>query len=378
MDGHPEPHRCPAMTRFTSIAGIALAAAIGLAGCAGLPPASVTAQEDFGAASAPARADPFAALPPPAMQNRVLALDPGHLSDADVRDVLARMPAPRIILLYGGVYPAYRVMKSFGVFLTRMGYPEPAIRDPGNHAWAYSPYEDSTKFAGMVAWEYERSGLRPMLIGHSQGGMQAVHVLQDLAGDFGRSLRVFDPVTARFEERTAIVDPYTGRSRPVVGLSVSYASAVGSGGAAFLLPNQWAMIDRLQDIPDTVDDFTGFSLGVDFIAWTFPGDNERYRATGTAHVRNVVLPDSYSHLFVPLTASLPRDPAVREWINAWTPGSDEDPSTLPAEAQEHVLWAADVWYSVKRHWCLEAQHLVRAARSRGSEKAPAAAIPGAG
>jgi hypothetical protein len=29
-----------------------------------------------------------------------------------------------------------------------------------------------------------------------------------------------------------------------------------------------------------------------------------------------------------------------------------------------VLWAADVWYSIKKHWCLEAQRLVREERSR--------------
>jgi hypothetical protein len=33
-----------------------------------------------------------------------------------------------------------------------------------------------------------------------------------------------------------------------------------------------------------------------------------------------------------------------------------------------VLWAADVWYSIKKHWCIEAQKLVRAQRAN----APAA------
>lgn len=374
------------MTREARIAAVAAAglaaALLGVAGCAALAPSAGTVAKAAapapGPAPGPARADPFAVLPPPAVRERLLALDPDHLSGADVRDVLARAPAPRIILLHGGVYPVYLLMKSFGIFLTRMGYPESAIRDPGSGDWSYSPYEDSARIAGIVAWEYERSGLRPMLIGHSQGGMQVVRVLQDLAGDFGSSLRVFDPLSARFEDRTTIVDPYTRRPRPVVGLSVSYASAVAAGGAAFLLPNQWAMIDRLQDIPDTVDDFTGFSLGLDFVAWNFPGESERYRATGTAHVRNVVLPDNYSHVFVPLTSSLPRDPAVRRWIDAWTPAGHEDASGLPEEARRHVLWAADVWYSIKRHWCLEAQHLLRAARTRGEEKPPGPALPRAG
>ena len=29
---------------------------------------------------------------------------------------------------------------------------------------------------------------------------------------------------------------------------------------------------------------------------------------------------------------------------------------------ENILWAADVWYSIKKQWCLEAQRLVRAKR----------------
>lgn len=32
-------------------------------------------------------------------------------------------------------------------------------------------------------------------------------------------------------------------------------------------------------------------------------------------------------------------------------------------AADNALWAADVWYSIKRHWCLEAQRLIRAKRA---------------
>jgi hypothetical protein len=35
----------------------------------------------------------------------------------------------------------------------------------------------------------------------------------------------------------------------------------------------------------------------------------------------------------------------------------------PAEASSNAVWAADVWYSVKRHWVLEAQRLIRARRA---------------
>ncbi len=75
-------------------------------------------------------------------------------------------------------------MVSFGQFLIGMGYPEAAIRHPGDGRWSHSPYEDSAQLAGLVAWYYEHDGMRPMLIGHSQGGIQAVKVLRELAGEF--------------------------------------------------------------------------------------------------------------------------------------------------------------------------------------------------
>ena len=57
----------------------------------------------------------------------------------------------------------------------------------------------------------------------------------------------------------------------MVGLRIAYVSAVGAGGAAFLLPNQWSLLGKLRTIPDTVEEFTGYSIDVDFWAWTVPG-----------------------------------------------------------------------------------------------------------
>ena len=367
------------MRIFRLAAALVVATAIAAAGCATQPPASTPAGPVAAPGSAPAQAkvapNPFAAVPPPAIRDRLLALDPDHISTRDVRETLAKGPAPRIILLHGGLFPVYLLMKSFGVFLTRMGYPESRIRGPGNGGWSYSPYDDSAKLAGIVAWEYEHDGLRPMLIGHSQGGVQAVKILDELAGNFAPSLRVFDPVTGEFEDLTTIVDPYTHHERPVVGLSVAYASVVGAGGLAFLMPNQWSMVDRLTTIPDTVDEFTGFSIDSDPVAMDYPGSIDLYHPNGTAKVKNVELPSHYSHIFVPEVASLALEPEVRDWIDAYVPGGKHDTSSLPADAQDHVLWAADVWYSIKRHWCLEAQRLVRAflaARHGGDASTPVA------
>ena len=336
-----------------------LAVALTLAGCA--TPAG------------PAEEAAIAARPPSAraltvnraLEERILALDPEQLSGDDVR-TLAQGPAPRIVLLHGGIYPVHLLMVSFGRFLTEMGYPEAQIRDPANRDWSYSPYEDSAALAGMIAWQYEHDGMRPMMIGHSQGGMQAVKVLRELAGQMEDKVAVWNPVTHRAEPRATIVDPLTGNERPVVGIKIAYASAVGAGGAAFMLPNQWNMIGRLRLIPDSVDEFTGFLIGLDMVAWTLPGAEENsYRANGTAKVRNVELPAWYNHITVPVTDQLPRDEQTRDWINAYVPGSKADPSGLPGDAVLHVLWAADVWYSIKKNWCLEAQRLIRAKRGAG-------------
>ena len=354
------------MARGNSLLSLLVALAMALAGCA--TPPRAPGQVEASPAPPIARSPEAPPKPQPldaTLEQRILALDPEHLTADDVK-TLAEGPAPHVMLLHGGIYPVHLLMANFGRFLTGMGYPEAQIRDPGDREWSYSPYEESAQLAGLVAWYYERDGMRPMMIGHSQGGIQIVKVLRELNGKMSNSIPVWNPVTRSAEPRTTITDPLTGRERPVVGLSISYASVVGAGGAAFLLPNQWNMAGRLRSIPDSVDEFTGFLIGLDMIAWTVPGsDEDRFRENGTARVRNVELPAIYNHITVPVTRDLPHDPQVREWIEAYVPGTNADPSSLPIEAQLHVLWAADVWYSVKKHWCLEAQRLIRARRDAG-------------
>jgi len=299
-----------------------------------------------------------------ALEDRILALDPERITEDDVRTTLAAAPAPRVILLHGGIYPVHLAMMSFGYFLTGMGYPEAQIRDPGDQSWSYSPYQDSAQIAGLVAWAYERDGLRPMLIGHSQGGIHAVKVLNELDGAFGDRIAVWDPIRDAAEDRTTIVDPLTGAVRPVLGLSVSYASSMGAGGAALMLPHQWKMVGRLRTIPDTVDEFTGYSIGLDFFAFSVPGAEEAddFERNGKAHVRNVKLPAWYNHVAGPVSHDLPDDPVARAWISAYVPGETTSPAPLQ-EAGRSVLWAADVWHSVKKHWLIELQRLIRARRA---------------
>ena len=343
------------MSRYLLIVALGLVAA----GCATVPPP--------GSAPGVSQTGNFAVLRGVAighvLEDRILALDPDHLSAADVT-TLASGPTPRLILLHGGIYPVHLAMESFGEFLVGMGYPESRIRDPATGEWSYSPYDNSERLAGLVAWSYEHDGLRPMLIGHSQGGLHAVKILKELAGQRAQRIYTWNPLTQAFEDRTTITDPLTGNVRPVIGTSVAYASAVGAGGWALALPHQWENLDTLRKIPDNVDEFTGYFISVDLFALSFPGNplDRRYENSGKANVRNVVLPANYNHVTVPVTSDLAKEAAVRDWVNAFVPGKEMDASGLPGDAPFHVMWAADVWYSIKKHWCLEAQNLIRARR----------------
>jgi len=305
----------------------------------------------------------------PDVEQRILALNPEHISEEDVRDTLSKAPAPRVYGIHGGVYPVELLMRSFGRFLTGMGYPEKRIRDAGDNSWSYSPYGSGAEQAGEIAWYYEHEGMRPLLVGHSQGGIQVVKILHELAGSFGDNPQVFNPLTRQFENRTTIVDPLTGEERPVIGLSVAYASVVGTGGWSLALPVHWAVASRIRTIPDTVDDFTGYRIGIDFFAMDAPGfeNLKTFHANGKANVRNVTLPAEYSHVFVPATADLAKDPAMKTWINAFDPNDEAHRAPLPNPNASNVLWAADVWYGIKKHWCIELQRLIQAQRASAAQ-----------
>ena len=344
---------------FTALVVASLALA--LAGCA-TTPAGV---RPYVRGDAPAGLSVLRAIPiDAAVEERILALDPARISDKDVA-TLAAGPTPRIMLLHGGIYPVHLVMESFGEFLVGMGYPEGKIRDRATGDWSRTPYDTSQRLAGMVAWYYEQDGMRPMLVGHSQGGLYVVRILKELAGQNADAVPVWNPLTDMPESRTTITDPLTGRERPVVGTSVSYASVVGAGGWALVLPNQWTSFSTLRKIPDNVEEFTGYFISVDLFALSFPGNplDMRYESQGGVDVRNVMLPADYNHVMVPATRELAQDAEVRNWINTYVPGDGRNPSALPEEARKHVLWAADVWYSIKKHWCREAQRVIRARRS---------------
>jgi hypothetical protein len=342
--------------------GLVLAGLVAVGGCASAPPvardSALYVNTKPGSVLAAVKIDK-------ALEDRILALDPDRITDADVRGTLAKGPTPRMFALHGGVYPVHLMMESFARFLIGMGYPEDRIRDIGDGELSQSPYANSATQAGQIAWHYEREGVRPILVGHSQGGIQAVKILHELAGSFRDTLRVYNPLTDERESRTTIVDPLNGRERPVVGLSVACAAVVGTGGWALALPNHWIALGVIRSIPDTVDEFVGYRIGVDLFAWDLPGLEglKTFHATGHATVRNVTLPDQYWHVFVPGTAQFAEDPAMRDWINAYDPDNEAGRAALPNGDVDNVLYAADVWHTIKRHWAREAQRFVRAKRA---------------
>ena len=277
-------------------------------------------------------------------------LDCEALAGVDAAVEMRELPAPRIVSFHGSV--PLITMEPFAEFLVGMGYPQAALRDPFDGSFTHSSFADSASLAGTLAWYYEHDGMRPMLVGHSQGGMMVMRVLHELAGGFDDAIAVVDPATRDALPRTTIRDPYTGAERPVIGTQVSYASAIATGALPRLLLGQWTMIPKLRKVPDSAIEFTGFAIAFDPIAGNL-GDPDPYVATGSCAVRNVLLPASYSHIGAPAMEHLAHQPATRAWIVAWKPGSTTPP---PADADVRNLeLAADLWYSIRRHWCLEGE-----------------------
>jgi hypothetical protein len=306
----------------------------------------------------------------PSLESKILALNPERVTDQEVREVLSRTTAPRIVNIHGGIYPVHLCMISFAEFLIGMGYPEDKIRIPGDGSFSFSCYENSEKIAGAIAWYYEKEGLRPMVVGHSQGGIQAVKVLHVLAGDFGDQIPVWNPLTGKAEERYSIIDPITGHVQTVVGVQVSYATAVGAGGFTRFLPNQWVMLDKLRSIPDTTVDFTGFIIGMDLLGGDLLGfgSANQYGPNGRAGVRNVRLPLGYNHVTVPVTAHLVESQETKDWINRYVPREEPELTVKLNGNTSNILWAADVWYSIKKHWVLELQRLILAKRTMANAR----------
>ncbi len=364
---------------WTWCSSLAVAGAFIVTGCAASPREGPPVER----AAAMERAKAHGRLGlPPEIENRVLAIDPEHVTGQIITDTLSKTPAPRIINIHGGIYPVYLHMVSFADFLVGMGYPRASILNPADGTYTFSCYESSTKITGFIAWYYERDGLRPMIVSHSQGGFQVIKILRELAGLSSERLSVWNPLTGKKEKRHEIIDPLTGNSRPVVGLQLPFATAVGSGGLTRFMPNQWSTFGRLRTIPDSVEEFTAFSKGMDILGGDFLGygsANENY-AAGQARVRNVRLPLGYGHVAVPSTRHLLKNTALMEWVNQYQPAKGateldraeaDVADRFKSWESRHILWAAEVWFSLKKHWVIELQRAIQAERAHaGSGEKP--------
>ena len=259
--------------------------------------------------------------------------------------------APRIVLLQGSL--GIVTMAPFGAFLQGMGYPAAALVDPRTGEMTTDSDLDGSTLAGILAWQYERDGVRPVIVGHSKGGGVVIDTLRALAGAYGDDLALVDPRTLEPQARTHFLDPVTGETRRVVDLTLPLASAIATGRLPRILRGQFELARVLRDVPDSAERSLGFMIPYDPIAGTFAGDEDPYRATGRAQVRNVVLPAATSHIGAPRADHLARDPTTRAWIDAYLPGAA--PPMPEGVDTTNLVQAAELWYSIKRAWCDEAQ-----------------------
>ena len=113
----------PLLRRIALVAAVTIVALAG-GGCATRP----VAAPDAGVVTRPAAHAVLRSLAiDRALEDRILALDPEQVTADDVRDTLAKGPAPRIILLHGGIYPVYLMMESAG----RLRSPRSPLGVPG-------------------------------------------------------------------------------------------------------------------------------------------------------------------------------------------------------------------------------------------------------
>ena len=133
-----------------------------------------------------------------------------------------------------------------------------------------------------------------------------------------------------------------------------------------VLLGQWGMAARLRSVPDSAQEFAGYFVAWDPIAGTGPdaARTDPYLAAGRARVRNVMLPADYGHISLPLTRHLAEDPRTRRWVSDFDPRlQPAEPPRLPGADLRNIVHAADIWFSIKKHWCLEAQRYVQAIRA---------------
>ena len=154
---------------------------------------------------------------------------------------LAKGPTPRIILLHGGVYPGPPDDGVVRQLPDRDGLSRSAASAiPAIATGRTAPTDEPAQLAGLVAWEYEHDGMRPMLIGHSQGGLYGGQDPEGPRGPERRQRAGVESAHGTLEERTTIVDPLTG-TRAAGGRASPSPTRRPSApaGSRCVLPNWW-------------------------------------------------------------------------------------------------------------------------------------------
>lgn len=266
-----------------------------------------------------------------------------------------RFPAPRIINI-NGTLGGYR-MDSFSRFLIKMGYPYESLVNPLNGHLSYSGFIDSRILAGLFAWFYEKDGMRPVLIGHSRGGMKAIEVLREFYLPSCKDLRPWNPIIRDFEDRNSIVDPVTTENRNLCNLGTGFASAVSTGSFMRILLLEWGSLNWLRDVPPGVERFLGIFIKGDLIGGD-PLGLGPYKTKGEGIVRNIHLKGDYHHIDLFETDDIPDDPAAKRWIDGYQPGRNKlKASRPPLSDQGNILIAAELWYEIKHNWLRELERL---------------------
>ena len=217
-----------------------------------------------------------------------------------------------------------------------------------------SSFVDARRFAGEIAWHYERDGVMPILVGHSQGGMVVIKTLHLLA-ERERPSPSGIPVTARREARTWIDRPAHRPARTPVGeLRIAFAAVLATGSLPRLLLAQWDVLPILRDVPDSVVDFSGFSIPWDPIAGTGPTPPP-FRATGGGpRAQRRAARELRPHR--PAERRAPCAPTPRRGRGSMPGGPRPRRHRRPrGRTRPTCSYAADLWYSIKRHWCEAAQ-----------------------
>jgi hypothetical protein len=136
------------------------------------------------------------------------------------------------------------------------------------------------------------------------------------------------------------------------------------------MPPNWTLTGRLHSIPDSTDAFTGYSIGLDVIGADLLGLGaaNQYVANGQAEIRNVPLPAGANHSRIMDTRKFLQQPDVITWINQYAPTNkpalDVELDADPAQ----VIFAADAWHDIRKHWVMELQRVLRAERAAQHER----------